>query len=156
MMLLKDLIIRIGTIFLCLTTSLTHAFDGSNNTFQHALQVKTNVYSIVGKSILTIIIRDIDRNENIPYVFEFTPGNQYWVLPIPSHNYFVLSARLQITKYDPRCNAYKNYRINNFCHIESRGRILRGKSVDLFVQGDLSPNTNKYSCQVKTYPDGNY
>jgi len=153
---LKDLAARLGIFLLCLSTQLVYAQNNPQfNPRAHSIQISADIHSVTSKSILTLIIRDIDRNINIPYVFDFTIGHQYWVVPIPSGNYFVKAAQLQIAKYQPSCNSYKNIRLDNFCNIESHGRILKGKSMQVFIEGDLTPNTSRLKCHANTFSDGN-
>ena len=118
------------------------------------VQIHTRLHSFVGKPIWTLIIRDLDHGQNIPYVFDFTRGDQYWVALTYGRNYLITASRLQIETPRSRFNMFKNYRISNFCNIESMGRIIRGKSMMIQLQGDLSPDSNTYSCNVTYYPEG--
>lgn len=119
--------------------------------FGQIIRIQTNLHSFVGRPIWTFIVRDIDHNITMPHIFDITKGHQTWIVFTHSRNYLIEASRLQIETYQPRYNEYKNYRINNFCSLESNGRIMRGKSLNIHIKGDLSPFSNTYSCSLSSY-----
>ncbi|MBX3708406.1 MAG: hypothetical protein KIT56_07130 [Gammaproteobacteria bacterium] len=120
------------------------------------IQINTRFRSFVGKPTWTLIIRDIDHGQNIPYLFDIRRGGNHWVAFTYGRNYLITASRLQIETYQSRYNKYKNYRIKNFCNLESNGRIIRGRSMYITIEGHLSPYSNTYVCHVSTYPTGNF
>ncbi len=142
-------------ILLCLTTTIGYAQTDDDGLGQ-TIQIQTYFHSWVGKPIWTLIIRDIDHNQNIPYLFDITRGENHWVVFTYSRNYLITVSRMQIETYRSHFFKYKNYRMNNFCNLESNGRIIRGESMYITLEGDLSPDTNTFSCQISRYPDGNF
>lgn len=159
---IKQGLIHIGiAILLCLSTTITSAhpqdidLDGIDGLGQ-TIEIHTRLRSFIGKPSWTLIIRDLDHGQNIPYLFDFTRGDDHWVVFTYSRNFLITASRLQIETYRSRYNKFKNYRINNFCNIESNGRIIRGNSMYITIEGDLSPYSNSYTCNVSSYPDGKY
>jgi len=143
------------SILLCITSPLSYAQiddDGIGQT----IQIYTRFHSFVGNPSWTLIIRDIDHDQNIPHLFDIARGENHWVVFTYSRNYLITVSRMQIETYRSRYNKYKNYRLNNFCHLESHGKISRGQSMYITIEGDLSPDTHTFSCSVATYPDGNF
>lgn len=155
-MLKQKLIIFIYTfISLCISPSFCFAqtdSDGLGNT----IQIYSHLRSYVGKATWLLIIRDVDHGQNIPYFFEFSKGDDSWVVFTYSRDYLILASRLQIESYQGLYNTYKNYRIFNFCGLESRGRIIRGESIYITLNGDLSPNADTYTCHVSKFPENNF
>lgn len=161
MMRLKKTTINIATLlFLYITTASVNAqppktaLDGLDG-FGQMIQIDTNLHSFVGRPIWKIIIRDLEHGNNIPYIFDLTRGSQHWALFTYSKNYMIIASSMQLVAYQSSCNQYKNYRINNFCHLESQGRIIRGQSMYIRIDGDLSPNSNTYFCNVTSYANAN-
>lgn len=159
---IKQGLIHIGiAILLCISTTFAYAhpqdieLDGIDGLGQ-TIEIHTQLHSFIGKPAWTLIIRDLDHGQNIPYLFDFTRGNDHWVVFTYSRNFLISASRLQIETYRSRYNKYKNYRINDFCNIESNGRIIRGRSMYITIEGDLSPYSNTYTCNVSSYPDGKY
>lgn len=137
----------------CVKNSLAQNLD---NPLGQTLQIYTRLHSFVGKPAWLLVIRDIDTNENIPYLFDIRKGNDFWLAITYGRNYLITASTLQVSVYNPRCNQYKKYKIHNFCHLESNGRIIHGQSMSITLKGDLSPYRHSYSCQVLRYADGNF
>ncbi len=112
----KKLIKRIGIILFCLATSGAHAQEGIDGLGQ-TIQIHTFLHSFVGNPSWTLIIRDLDHNQNVPYLFDVTRGEDYWVALTYSRNYLITVSNLKIETYRERRNTYKQYKINNFCHL---------------------------------------
>lgn len=148
------LILGLGlSLLTCVTAGYAQTDD---NSLGQIIQINTRLHSFVGRPIWTLIIRDIDHNQNIPYLFDFTRGGNHWIALTYGRNYLITASRLQIETYRSRYNQYKNYRMQNFCNLESNGRINRGESMYITIEGDLSPYANSYTCHVSTFPDGNF
>jgi hypothetical protein len=120
------------------------------------IQIYTRFQSFVGKPSWLLVIRDLDHNENIPYLFDIKRGNNFWLALTRGRNYLIVASTLQIETYNPRCNTFKKYKIHNFCHLESHGRIIRGESMYVTINGNLAPNTDRYTCNVSSYADANF
>ncbi len=148
--------IKIGMLFLLsIVTSLSYA-QGDDNGIGQTIQIETHFRSFVGNPSWTLIIRDLDHNQNVPYLFDVTRGNNHWVAITYGRNYLITASRMQIETYRSRYNTYKQYRISDFCNLESNGRINRGESMYITIEGDLSPDTDTYSCQIFKFPEGNF
>lgn len=139
---------------LCLAANASQADDGDG--LGQTIQIYTHFTSFVGKPSWLLIIRDVDHGQNIPYLFDVKKGDNVWIAFTYSRNYLITVSNLQIETYQSRCNKYKLFKTNNFCGMESQGRIVHGESMSLIINGDLSPNRDRYSCNLSTYPDGHF
>lgn len=149
MMLIKKII---AYIILCLTTSISYAQpDEKIDELGQTIQINTRLHAFIGKPIWTLIIRDIDHGQNIPYIFDIRKGGNHWIALTHGRNYLITASRVQIETYWSRYNKYKNYRINNFCNLESNGKIIRGRSMYITIEGILSPYTNTYTCHLSSW-----
>lgn len=135
--------------FLSLST-LSYALNPDN--IGQTLQIYTRLHSFQGTPTWTLIVRDVDNNQTIPYMFEIRKGTNFWLNFTFGKNYLITLSKVQISSYKSCCNQFKKYVINNFCNLESHGRIIRGESLSITVSGDLSPNPNTYSCQITRFP----
>lgn len=140
-------------LFACflLGICLTNVFaleDFSREGLGQTIQINMNLKGFSGKPSWLITIRDLDNNQNIPYLYDITQNNNTWMLFTYSRNYLIAVSDLQITKYSERYNDYRLYRIHDFCNIESHGRIIRGESLTIWITGELTPNMDKIHCQV--------
>lgn len=137
-------------IWLCLCLLMTSAFAQDHGVGQ-TIQLYTRISSFVGQPTWLLMIRDVDHNQNIPYVFNITSGNNFWVAMTYGRNYLITASTLQFSPY--RYYPGNTKRINNFCQLESNGRIVRGESMHVTVTGDLSPYNQQYDCSVSRFPD---
>jgi hypothetical protein len=141
----------------CLFAAPLYAGEGDNG-FGQTIQIYTRLQSFVGKPSWLIIIRDVDNGQNIPYLFDIKRGNNFWVALTFSRNYMITVSDLQFSPYrtySNRTNPYTSAKISNFCHLESNGRVIRGESLYITLEGDLTPY-NTYSCHVSSYRDTNF
>ena len=139
---------------LLLSFSAHAADDGLGQT----IQIHTRFHSFVGKPSWLIIIRDVDNGQNIPYVFDVKRGENVWVALTYSRNYMITVSNLQFSPYHVypnRENPYTSTKINNFCNLESHGHIIRGESLYITLEGNLTPY-NTYECHVSSYRDTNF
>lgn len=118
------------------------------------IQINTRLHSFVGKPSWLLIIRDIDHNQNIPYLFDVTRGKDFWIAFTFSRNYLITVSNLQFSPY--KNMPWRSKRTNNFCHLESNGRIIRNLSISVTIEGALSPNTNGYTCHVSYFSNPNF
>src|SRR5258707_511785 len=110
----NKLLIVIFAFFLsCSGLSLAHADDD----FGQMIEINTNFHSFIGKPSWLIMIRDVDHNENFPYLFDIKRGENYWVAPTHSRNYLITASTLKINTYQSRTNIFKQYQIRNFCNL---------------------------------------
>lgn len=147
----------------CLVMPLSLAQNESDNENDDAyqvvgqtIQIHTDLQSWVGRPTLTLNIYNVDDDENIPYQFTITRGKNSWVAFTYGRNYLIAGASLNIETYNSRRNSYKSYNINNFCHLQSNGRIVRGTSMYITIKGDLTPYSNTYSCEVIRFPEHHF
>jgi len=151
----KLFIVKVGIVLLLCFITLSYAQPDTNGLGQ-IIQINTRFHYFVGNPSWTLIIRDLDHNQTMPYLFDITRGENHWIVFTSGRNYLITVSKLQIETYQPRYNTYKQYKLNNFCNLESNGRISRGESMYVTIEGGLSPNTNTFSCHVSTYPDRNF
>lgn len=137
-------------VLCCCITANSHAMP--DNHFGQTIQIHTRFHTFLGNPSWLIVIRDIDHNQNIPYVFDITRGDNYWLLFTYGRNYLITASRLQISNYQSRYNSYSKHEINNFCQLESGGRIIRGESMHITISGDLTPYSDTVQCSVSQFP----
>jgi hypothetical protein len=118
-----------------------------------SVQIETHFRSFEGRPSWLLMIRDVDHNENIPYLFDITKGNNIWMAAPYGRNYLIAASTLQFSPY--KSNPYRSKLLNNFCHLESNGRIIRGESMIIRIEGNLTPNPKTYKCVITTYPNPN-
>lgn|SRR3990167_8601402 len=147
------IIISISMFLIFLTTSLLSFAENSDDIGQ-TIQINTRLHSYVGKPSWLLIIRDIDHNENIPYLFDFKKGENFWVAITGGRNYLITVSTLQFSPY--RRNPFRSKKIKNFCQLESQGRIIHDKSFYITISGDLTPNTNSFRCDISSYIDPHF
>ncbi len=144
---MKQYLLTIWCCLCCLVSSV-HAQNGDG--FGQTIQINTRLSSFVGRPSWLLVIRDIDHGQSIPYVFDFRKGTNYWVALTYGRNYLITASTLQFSPY--KRDPYNTKRIHNFCHLESNGRVIRGDSMYITINGYLSPRADSFSCNVARYP----
>lgn len=152
---LKNYTIRFMLFFMCFIAPLSEAQADDNGVGQ-TIQIYTHFDSFLEKPSWLLVIRDIDHNENIPYVFDITKKNNFWVVFTRGRNYLITASNLQINTYKSKFNQFKKYEMKNFCQLESNGRIMKGESMFITISGDLKPYSDTLSCHASSYPDSNF
>ena len=144
--------LKVWLCLICLmSTTAVLAEDGVGQT----IQIYTRLNSYVGTPSWLLEIRDIDHGQTIPYVFDFISGDNFWVAMTYGRNYLISASTLQFSPY--RSNPFYTTRsIHDFCHIESHGKIIRGESMYITINGNLSPNTERFNCSVSRFPDNHF
>lgn len=112
------------------------------------IKINLNLQRFIGKPSWLIIIRDVDHGQNIPYLFDITRNQDYWIALTYGHDYYVLASEMTLNPYEKK--------ITNFCDLESMGAIHRGVSMDIMVSGKLTKNPDLISCRVLKYADPNF
>jgi hypothetical protein len=115
------------------------------------LQVRTQFDSVIGKSSWLFVIRDLDHEQTLPYLFDMKRGENYWVVPTGGYDYLITISNLRMSVYQEKKNKYKKYEIKNFCRLESHGRIKHGKSAYITISGRLSQHGRDYRCHITFY-----
>lgn len=147
----------IGMLLLsCMTLSYAQPDFLEPNGFGQTIQIQTAFNSWVGKPMWLLEIRDLDHGINIPYLFDISRGSNFFVPLTGGRNYLILGSSIQMPSYRSCINDYCNYRIRNFCNLESNGRINRGESMFVSISGRLSPNRNTYTCHVSKFRETNF
>lgn len=124
------------------------AYCQPGNELGQTIQINTNLRSAISKASWTLIIRDIDHNQVIPYVYDIDQGNNYWMAFTYGRNYLVTVSELTFYPSDRK--------IRNFCGLESMGAIQRGTSMQIHLSGKLSRNPDTFDCNVLKYSDSNF
>ena len=139
---------------LCFSLLASGASAQDGDGIGQTIQIHSRLKCFVGKPSWTLIIRDVDSNQNIPYVFDFKKSTHFWVAMTFGHNYLITVSRLQFSPYtkDP----YHTKRIENLCHLESHGRIIKGDSMYITITGHLSPYAERYDCHVSQFQDNHF
>lgn len=133
--------------------SVSFAQD-ANDGMGQIIQIQTNLHSFVGKPTWLLIIRDVDHGQNIPYLFDIRTGANTWIAITYGRNYLITVSSLQFSPYGR--HPFRSKKIDNFCQLQTNGRIIRGASISILIEGDLSPNTNSFSCHISKYFDPNF
>lgn len=141
----------LSLILLNLFFILTPALYAEEIGLGQIIQINTHLDGIVGQPQWLLVIRDLDHNINIPYVYNFEQADQFWMAFTRGRNYLILASTLKINRYWQRYNSYRTYEIPNFCNMESRGHIWRGESFYVRITGRLTPNTDTYTCTLTHY-----
>ncbi|WP_147277466.1 hypothetical protein [Aquicella lusitana] len=138
-------------LFSMTAASYAEPDDGVGQT----IQIYTRFHTFVGRPSWLLVIRDVDHNQNIPYLFDIERGTNFWLAFTRGRNYLITISNLQFAPYKGM-PYYNTRKINNFCHLESNGRIIRGESLYITIKGNLTPNTNTFTCYVSRYADSNF
>src|SRR5579862_5519025 len=157
----KFLIYSILLALSCFSAARAFADDDEDDGdgIGQTIHIETRFHSFAGKPSWLLIIRDLDHDQNIPYLFDVTRGENTWVAFTYSHHYLITVSNMQFSPYHTypyRMYPYTSSKINNFCHLESRGHILRNESLYVTLSGDLSPNTGTFHCHVSHYRDADF
>ena len=144
---MKKIITMIG---LASALSMISAFvpSAASNDFGQTIQITTNLRSFSEKPSWLLIIRDLDHNQVLPYLYDFTNEDNYWVALTYSSNYVITVSELTFSP--------SGRKIHNFCHLESMGSIQRGNSISVNITGRLTPRAYTSSCQVLKYAGSNF
>ncbi len=111
--------------------------------FGQIINISTHLRSLSSKASWLLIIRDMDHGHNIPFVYDFESGINYWAALTYSRNYVITVSEL--TFYPSKRKIY------NFCNLQSMGVIQHSISMDVALTGRLSPNTGGFNCHVVKY-----
>src|SRR5579883_513339 len=74
-------------LFLCLTASSAYAQPIGPDGLGETIQIYTRFRSFLGKPSLLLIIRDVDSDQSIPYLFDVTRGDDFWFALTYGRNY---------------------------------------------------------------------
>lgn len=152
---IKTGLVRFITLFITCASINSHAEIGRDGLGQ-TIQISTRLRSYIGQPSWLLVIRDIDNNQTMPYLFDIKRGNQFWLVFTYGRNYLITASTMQINTYRSRRNDFNTYKINNFCHLESNGRIVRGESLYITITGDLTSDGSGISCQISRFVDPNF
>lgn len=112
------------------------------------IQIHTQLSDFKGKPSWLLIIRDIDHNQNIPYLYDFTGNNNYWAVLTYGKNYLITASEMSFSP--------SGRKIKNFCGLESMGQIQRGVSMSIYISGKLTPNPDTTICNITKFTDPNF
>ncbi len=144
------------SLFFFLCCCIPHAIANDGDGLGQTIQINTRFHSFWGKPSWLLMIRDVDHDQNIPYLFDITRGQDFWVAFTYGRDYLITASTMTIASYQAQRNSFKNYKIHDFCHLESHGRIKHGESMYITINGDLSPFADNYNCQVSTFTDTSF
>lgn len=120
------------------------------------IEIHTRLSAFVGQPSWLLVIRDIDHNQNIPYLFNVSKGDNVWLAFTFGRDYLITVSQLQISTYQPWYNTYKHFKTHDFCHLESYGRIQHSTSLRIDIEGNLSPDSDTYTCHIMQFQDPNF
>jgi hypothetical protein len=141
----KKFIAFIGTL-LGLTLSPMPVYAQADDGFGQTIQIYTHFHSVIGNPEWLLIIRDLDHDQVIPYLYEVKQGDNFWLAFTDSRNYRITVSSL---RFNP-----SRRKINNFCSLESG--TIKGESLYITINGKLSPNPDTFECHVSRYLDSNF
>jgi hypothetical protein len=151
-MLIKKWMCYIG-IGICVCWHAVCFAESSASGLGQTIQIQTRLHSFVGHPTWLLIIRDLDSGQNIPYLYDIKRGQNYWLAFTYGRNYLITVSNLKINTYKSNYNDFASYEIKDFCHLESNGRIIRGESMYITIQGDLTRDPESVSCQVTRFAE---
>lgn len=143
----------IATCLLVIVFGLPSLGQADDDAFGQILQIHTDLCSFRGLPSWLLIVRDLDHGINIPYLYDFRQGQNFWMALTHSRNYLITASQLQFHIYSFKENIFRSYTVNNFCGLESNGRIIHGDSFSIRITGDLKPYSQTLQCNVSQYPD---
>lgn len=146
----KKIFICIGILCSCLA-SLVFAQDAG---LGQTIQINTRFHTFVGRPSWLLIIRDVDHGQNIPYLYDIERGKNFWLAFTVGRNYLITASILSFSPYTNK--PYRTKKIVNFCNLESHDHIIRGRSLVITIQGNLTPIPGSYTCSVQSYEDANF
>ncbi len=135
------------TCLLTLVSPFTFANPDEDN-FGQTIQINTQLHSYLGQPSWLLVIRDLDHGQNIPYLYDFQGGQNFWLAFTYGRNYLITASTLTFNPYGKT--------VNNFCGLESRGRIIRGQSLFITLRGDLIPHSTTFQCNLMKVNDDNF
>lgn len=135
---MKKCLLIVGFVFLLGSGSLFANPDQDD--FGQTIQINTQFHSFLGHPSWLLVIRDLDHGQNIPYLYDFDRGTNFWLAFTYGGNYLITASTLTFNPY--------HQTVNNFCGLESRGRIMRGVSLYITMTGDLTPHSTTFRCRV--------
>lgn len=136
-------------LLVALSCLITGAAFANPDSLGQTIQIYTQLAKIKAKPSWLLIIRDIDHGQNIPYLYDFEHGDNFWMALTYSKNYLILASRLVF-------NSHTNKKVSNFCGLESNGRIIRGQSLYITINGKLTTNPDTYTCNVQSFQNDNF
>jgi hypothetical protein len=134
-------------LLFCLCGTITFAEPGGDKLGQ-VIQINTQFHSFVGKPTWLLIIRDLDNNNVLPYLYDIKSGNNYWIALTHGHYYLITASEMRFNPYRAKTK--------NFCNLESNGKILRGESLYINISGNLTSHDDTYTCNVTRFVDPNF
>jgi hypothetical protein len=128
-------------LLLCLGTSYAWAngFMGQN------LQINTHFRNILGKPTWLLILRDIDNNQVLPYIYDIEEKNNFWIAFTYGHTYQVTASTIRFLS---------GAEFANFCNLEHN--IFHDQSMFVTVSGDLTWNRQKSVCRVRKFKSSGF
>lgn len=132
-------ICQVGMLY-CLFSLLP--IYAQENPFGQTLQINTHLRSMIGKPSWLLIVRNVETGQVVPYVFDFTKNDNFWLALTFSRSYRVTVSNLKFGS---------NVAINNFCHLENG--ILTAQSMSITLTGVLSPDSRSSHCHVLKYQE---
>ena len=106
------------------------------------IQIDTRLTVIWGQPIWLLELRNEETGKVLPYIFDFRQTENHWVAFSMGKVYRVVASTLTFGPYA---------KIHNFCGLESG--ILKEKSIQVRLRGELSPDPTQVKCYVRRYRD---
>ena len=122
----------------------------ANDGIGQNIHISAQLTSYTGKPSWLLVIRDVDHNQTIPYVFDFNQNNNFWLVFTYGRNYLITASTLQFSPYRSM-PCYSQRKIKNFCRLESNGRIISGESIQITITGKLTPYSDTFKCHVMRF-----
>src|SRR5690242_9027168 len=110
----KRIFVGLISLWLAFFTAIIYADDAS---LGQTIQIYTNLQSFTGKPSWLLLIRDVDNDQNIPYLYDFSRGDNFWLAFTMGRNYLISESTLHFSPY--HYNPYYSKKITNFCNLQS-------------------------------------
>ena len=118
------------------------------NNFGQTIQIQTNLRSFIGKPSWLLIVRDVEHDQVIPYLYDFTTEDNFWLAFTYGKSYRITVSEMSF--------APSGRKIRNFCGLESLGGILTRTTLAISIRGKLSPNPDTFTCHVLKYAEADF
>lgn len=106
------------------------------------LEISTHFSSIIGKPSWLLEIREVETGRVLPYIYDVKNEDNYWIAFTTGRSYRVVASTMTFGPYA---------KIKNFCNLEDG--VLSGKSMQIILTGQLTPDTHNFRCRVIKFAD---
>jgi hypothetical protein len=103
------------------------------------IQIETYLQSIIGAPTWTLILRNEDTGEIVPYMYDIVNYNSFFIALSYARSYRVVASTMQ----------FQYATFQNFCHLE--GGTISNESYIIRITGSLSPDRHAFRCRSSKF-----